>query len=157
MLIARKAFSKICSWSSSSVALNISMWTLYDWVFLLSNVKMSNFDDSEVFRFNCFTWSYKMRFNSVAESSIAIVLSSINVDSELIKLRVIDIAIIDSLISYKNWFDDFIFLLIVSSSIVKVLTAVSWFLNIFLLNNCCFYIYNKNSASNALLVVYSFF
>ena len=43
-----------------------------------------------------------MRFNSVAESSIAIVLLSINIDLESIKLRVIDIVIIDSLISYKS-------------------------------------------------------
>ena len=63
---------------------------------------MSNFDDLEVLRFNHFTWSYKMRFNSAAKFSIVIVLLSINIDSELIKLRVIDIAIIDSLISYKS-------------------------------------------------------
>ena len=43
-----------------------------------------------------------MRFNSSAESSIVIVLLSIDVDLELIKLRVIDIAIIDSLISCKS-------------------------------------------------------
>ena len=43
-----------------------------------------------------------MRFNSVVESSIAVVLSSIDVDLKLIKLRVIDIAVIDSLIFHKS-------------------------------------------------------
>ena len=133
------------------------MWTSYDWVFLLSNITMLNFDDLKVFRFNYFTWSCEMRFNLAAEFSIAIVLLSINVDLESIKLRVIDIAVIDSLISCKSWFDDFIFLLIVSSSMTEVFTAVRCFLNIFLFNNHCFHIYNKNSASNALLVIYSLF
>ena len=157
MLMTRKVFLKNYSWSSLSIILNISMWTLYNWVFLLSNATMSNFNDSKVFRFNCFTWSCEMRFNSAIKFSITIVLLSIDVDSESIKLRVIDIAVIDSLISYKSWFNNFIFLLIISSSITEILTAVSCFLNIFLLNNCCFHIYNKNSASNALLVVYSLF
>ena len=98
-----------------------------------------------------------MRFNLAAKSSIAIVLLSINVDSESIKLRVIDIVIIDSLISCKSWFDSFIFLLIVDSSIAEVLTTISCFLNIFLFNNCYFHIYNKNSASDASLVIYSLF
>ena len=157
MLMTRKASSKNYSWPSSSITLNISMWTSYDWIFLSSNAIISNFDNLKVFRFNHFTWSCKMRFNSVIEFSIAVVLSSIDVDSELIKLRVIDIAIIDSLISYKSWFNDFIFLLIINSSMTEVLTVTSYFLNIFLLNNCCFHIYNKNSTSDTLLVIYSFF
>ena len=102
MLIARKASSKNCSWSSLSIALNISMWTSYNWVFLLFNATMSNFDDLKVFRFNYFTWSCKIRFNSAAEFNIAIVLLSIDIDSKLIKLRVIDIVIIDSLTSCKS-------------------------------------------------------
>ena len=102
MSIAQKASLKNCSWSSSSIILNVSMWTLYDWVFLLSNTTMSNFNDLKVFRFNHFTWSYKMRFNLTAKSSIAIVLLSINVDLKLIRLIVIDIVLINSLISCNS-------------------------------------------------------
>ena len=135
MLITRKASSKNCSWSSLSIALNVSMWILYNWVFLSSNATMSNFDDLRAFRFNCFIQSCKMRFNLVTESSIAVVLSSIDIDSELTRLIVIDIVLIDSLMSYNSWFDDFNFLLIISSSMIKVSTAMRCFLNIFLINN----------------------
>ena len=63
---------------------------------------MSNFNNLEVFRFNHFTWSCEIRFNLTVEFSITVVLLSIDIDSKSIKLRVIDIAIIDSLISYKS-------------------------------------------------------
>ena len=116
------------------------MWTLYDWVFLSSNIIILNFDDSKVFRFNHFTWSYKMRFNLAIKSSIAIVLLSINVDLKLTRLIVIDIVLIDSLMSYNSWFNNFDFLLIVNSSMIKIFTAVRCFLNIFLINNYCFHI-----------------
>ena len=43
-----------------------------------------------------------MRFNSAAESSIAIVLLSIDADSELTRLIVIDIVLIDSLMSCNS-------------------------------------------------------
>ena len=115
------------------------MWTLYNWVFLSFNIIMSNFNDLEVFKFNYFTWSYKIRFNLAVKSSIVIILLSINVDSELIRLIVIDIVLIDSLMSYNSWFDDFNFLLIVNNSITEVLTIIRCFLNIFLINNYCFH------------------
>ena len=100
---------------------------------------MSNFDDLEVFKFNCFTWSYKMRFNSAVKSSIAVVLLSIDADSELTRLIVIDIVLIDSLMSCNSWFNNFDFLLTVNSSMTEVLTIIRCFLNIFLINNHCFY------------------
>ena len=80
-----------------------------------------------------------MRFNLAIKSSIVIVLLSINADSELTRLIVIDIVLIDSLMSYNSWFNNFDFLLIVSSSITEVLTAIRCFLNIFLINNHCFH------------------
>ena len=139
MSTAKKVSSKNYSWSSSSIALNISIWILYNWVFLLSNTTISNFNDLEVFRFNYFTWSCKIRFNSATKSSIAIVLLSINVDLKLTRLIVIDIVLIDSLMSHNSWFNNFNFLLIISSSITEVLTVARCFLNIFLINDYHFY------------------
>ena len=43
-----------------------------------------------------------MRFNLVTKSSIAIVLLSINADPELTRLIVIDIILINSLMSYNS-------------------------------------------------------
>ena len=63
---------------------------------------MSNFDDLEVFRFNHFTWSCEMRFNLAVKSSITIVLLSIDTDLELTRLIVIDIVLIDSLMSCNS-------------------------------------------------------
>ena len=80
-----------------------------------------------------------MRFNLAVEFSITIVLLSINIDSELTRLIVIDIVLINSLMSCNSWFNNFDFLLIIDNSITEVLTAVRCFLNIFLINNYCFH------------------
>ena len=80
-----------------------------------------------------------MRFNLAVKFSIVIVLLSIDADSELTRLIVIDIVLIDSLMSCNSWFNDFDFLLIISDSMIKVFTAARCFLNIFLINNCCFH------------------
>ena len=67
------------------------------------------------------------------------IVLNINADLELMRLIITDITKIDSLMSYNDCFNNFIFLLIVDNSMIKNLTAAKSFINIFLINNYYFH------------------